>query len=424
MKPILSFLTVLISAVLITACGGDNEPTAYLRVLHASADAPGVDVLVDDVVAFNEVEFKQGSKYAGVDPGARNIKVNATGTSSTVIEADLNLVEGSEYTVIALNELADIEPLVLVDDTEDPVLGNLKVRVVHGAAGAPAVDVYVSEPEDNLADLSPTLSNVAFKDFSDFLEIPAKKYRIRLTLAGEKEAVFDSGKVALAPDAQWTLVAVDAEGLSPVSLVVLTRSKLKPAFEITDGRARVRAIHASPDAPEVDILVDNEVVLSSVPFKAASDYLTVLSGKRNFKVNAAGSNATVIDATPKLSAGIDYSLLALNFLSNIEPLLVVDDNSAPAPGNAKIRVIHASPDAPEVDVLVNDAAVLSNVAFKMASDYLEVPAASYNIKVNAAGTDITVIDADLSLEEGKVYTAIALGALADIEPLVLMSTSL
>src|SRR5690606_27820043 len=50
----------------------------------------------------------------------------------------------------------------------------------------------------------------------------------------------------------------------------------------------------------------------------------------------------------------------------------------PDPSRARVRVVHASPDAPTVDVWVNDALTLENVPFKAVSDYLSVPGGTYN----------------------------------------------
>jgi hypothetical protein len=63
----------------------------------------------------------------------------------------------------------------------------------------------------------------------------------------------------------------------------------------SDNRARVQFLHASPDAPTVDILVDDEVVIGGVPFGVASDFFRFAPGTRNVKVQASGSGATVID---------------------------------------------------------------------------------------------------------------------------------
>src|SRR4028119_1899495 len=83
-------------------------------------------------------------------------------------------------------------------------------------------------------------------------------------------------------------------------------------------------------------------------------------------------------------------------------------------GNARVRVIHASPDAPAVDVFVDGTAALTNVAFRAISDYLEVPAGARNIQVapTGAGASAAVITANPTLEAGKAYTVAAVGLVA------------
>jgi hypothetical protein len=394
--------------------------SASIRVLHASPDAPSVDVLLDNQVVLSDVSYKQASEFLSVLVGTRNVKVNAAGTSTTVIDADLTLAFDSFTTIIATNFLALIEPLVLTDANTPPSGNFLKIRVVHSAPSAPPVDVYVTAAGADINTATPTLSNVAFTEFSDFLEVPEGDYQIRVTTVGSKDLVFDSGTVPLDAGSIFSAVAVDATGgASPISLVVLTNDPTTPFIEIDDNRARLRAVHASPDAPNVDILVDNALVVPGVAFKGVLDYTDVPAGDRNIKVNT-GQGTSVIDATVTLAGGTDYTVLAVDFAANIEPLLLDDNTTTPTPGNAKVRVVHASPDAPNVDVLVDDTIVLTNVAFKEFSDYLEVPAGVRNFKVNATGTTLTVIDVTPTLVDGNIYTVVALNTLANIEPLLLL----
>ena len=105
-----------------------------------------------------------------------------------------------------------------------------------------------------------------------------------------------------------------------------------------------------------------------------------------------------------------------------EPLtavVAVDDTGTPAAGQAWVRVLHGSPDAPSVDVKANDADILTDVPFGTISDYLPVDAGTYNIKVCAAGTDTCVIDADLTFEDGKRYTVAATDLVEQIKPQVI-----
>ena len=426
MKYSRNFFILLILMTVSIGCSDDDNnaviplDSASIRVLHASPDAPSVDVLLDNQVVLSDVSYKQASEFLSVLVGTRNVKVNAAGTSTTVIDADLTLAFDSFTTIIATNFLALIEPLVLTDANTPPSGNFLKIRVVHSAPSAPPVDVYVTAAGADINTATPTLSNVAFKEFSDFLEVPEGDYQIRVTTVGSKDLVFDSGTVPLDAGSIFSAVAVDATGgASPISLVVLTNDPTTPFIEIDDNRARLRAVHASPDAPNVDILVDNALVVPGVAFKGVLDYTDVPAGDRNIKVNT-GQGTSVIDATVPLAGGTDYTVLAVDFAANIEPLLLDDNTTTPTPGNAKVRVVHASPDAPNVDVLVDDTIVLTNVAFKEFSDYLEVPAGDRNFKVNATGTTLTVIDVTPTLVDGSIYTVVALNTLANIEPLLLL----
>ena len=129
-----------------TAANTTQTATASLRVLHASPDAPAVDVLVDDALALGGVPYTAGSGYLAVPAGARNLKVNAAGTATTVIDVTPTLDPGGFYTAIAVGPLSAIEPLLLVDDASVPAPGDVRLRVVHGSPSAGPVDVYVTAP--------------------------------------------------------------------------------------------------------------------------------------------------------------------------------------------------------------------------------------------------------------------------------------
>ena len=62
--------------------------------------------------------------------------------------------------------------------------------------------------------------------------------------------------------------------------------------------------------------------------------------------------------TQRSNAGNDYTVAAIGLVAEIEPLVLVDDNTAPASGKAHVSVVHASPDAPAVDIAVKGGAVL------------------------------------------------------------------
>jgi hypothetical protein len=91
--------------------------------------------------------------------------------------------------------------------------------------------------------------------------------------------------------------------------------------------------------------------------------------------------------------------------------VLVDNNEVVGAGKSWVRFVHASPDAPAVDIAVQGGPVLfSDVSFKEVGDYLEVDAGTYDLEVRLTGTSTVVLDlSGLEFVDGTVNTAFAIG---------------
>lgn len=79
------------------------------------------------------------------------------------------------------------------------------------------------------------------------------------------------------------------------------------------------------------------------------------------------------------------------------------------PATGTVTVVHGIPNLP-VDIYVNDALTLPNFTFKAITDPLTLPAATYNIKIRAAGaaaTDAPALQGDVTLPAGANASIIA-----------------
>lgn len=170
-------------------------------------------------------------------------------------------------------------------------------------------------------------------------------------------------------------------------------------------------IHTSPDAPGVDVLVDNTVAGTNLTYLQNTPYLTLPSGTRNIKVNVTGTSTTVIEGNINFEKDKAYSVFAVNSVASIEPLILEDNLAAPASGKAHVRFIHLSPDAPAVDITLPDGTVVfGNVAFKGYTAFTPLDAGTYNLQVRLAGTSTVVLDlGNITLTAGDIYTAYARG---------------
>lgn len=87
---------------------------------------------------------------------------------------------------------------------------------------------------------------------------------------------------------------------------------------------------------------------------------------------------------------------------------------------ARIRISHASPDAPNVDVYINGNRILREFSFKETSNYLSLPAGKYQVDIYPAGDMVsTVLSRKLTVEAGKPYTVFAADSVEKLKLVVL-----
>ncbi len=435
------FLPAALAAVVlaIAGCGSssDSEPeiappppppppaASTVRIVHASADAPNVNILIDGDAAFEDVPFLAATPLTQLDAGDYEIQVDGRlpgDTVTTVIgPVTLTFEADTQYNVLAIGDVGGdgIEPLVLSQPTNDIEAGNLRARVVHAAPGAPEVEVYVTAPGD-LAPGEPPLGSFVFGEDLGPVEVPAGDYQIRVAVPGDPPTVvFDSGTIALPDGADLLIAAVTntGPGDSPVTLVV---SDGTDAFNLVDidTPSNVRVVHASPDAGNVDVLVDDAVAVPNLAFPEFTDYLSLASDTYNVKVTPAGNPGTVaIEADLELETGAEYSVIAAGELgpATLDALVLVDDNRRVAT-EAKVRIVHGSPNAGSVDIYVtgvgeslDDAEpAVEGFVFLDQTGYLSLPAGNYDVTVTPTGTTTPAVGpATIELTAGGIYTAIA-----------------
>ena len=392
-----------------------------VQVLHGSPDAPSVNVLVDGGEVLSGVDYKTGSGQLSLDEGTYSIQVDGIlpgGNAAVIGPGDLAFDGDTIYTIAAVNEVTAIEPVVISQPDTPVSAGAARLFVLHGSAAAPQVDVFVTTPGADLAASAP-VGTFSFKETIGPAEVAAGDYQIRVTAAGDAAAVvYDSGTVTLNDGDDLTLAALPntKSGPAAVNLVALTGAG---SAEILDANtpARLQVVHASPDAPAVDIRVNGDVLIPGLEFPNATGFVEVAPDTYSVSVTVAGNPGAIaigpVDLT--LEPGVRYSVLAVGELAAIEPL-ILDDDSRNVATNAKVRIVHASPTAADVDIYVtavgadinNEAPTLENIPFKANTGFLALPAGDYDVTVTPTGTKTAAIGpATISIADGGIYTAIA-----------------
>ncbi len=186
-----------------------QQTESYVRILHASPDAPPVDIYINDMLLVQNLAFKSFTDYYPLDPGVYNIKVFPAGqTQNPVIDRDLRVPPNGIYTIAAINELSDIT-LYPILDTPMPIPNNMVyVRFVHLSPGAPNVDV-------RLPDGTTLFEDVEYKEVTDYILVNPGTYTFEVFPTGTDQSVLFVPNATLKPNRFYSVYAVGLAGGQP-----------------------------------------------------------------------------------------------------------------------------------------------------------------------------------------------------------------
>ena len=287
---------------------------------------------------------------------------------------------------------------------------NAMVRVLHGAGDAPAVDIY--------ADGGLIGEGLAYTEITDYLQVPGGTYQIQVVPNG---ATLEEGPVVI--DAELTF---DAGSMTTVAATGSLAEGIIPQVLADDPTpsgetSQVRVAHLSFDAPAVDIAPDGgDALITGLEYPDNTGYLDLPGGKYDLEIRPTGTTDVAFDI-PEIAVqdGVSYTVFAVGGLGDGSFTVV----PAVDAGVAGVRVGHFSADAPNVDVYANGGAILEDVAFGDLSEYLYVPAGTYQIQVVPTGASLeegpVVIDAELTFDGGTLTTVAAANELANITAAVI-----
>jgi len=181
----------------------------------------------------------------------------------------------------------------------------------------------------------------------------------------------------------------------------------------------LRLVHASSDAPAIDVYVNGQKVTTAPQFAAVTPYTVVPAGASSVQVLAAGAGPggqTFLATDVDFQAGQAYTIVAADRVGRMAPVILTDTRGQAADDQAHVRLVHVSPDAPSVaDVAVVGGPVIArNLPFKGATGYLSVAPGAYAFEIRPAGTTQALATTPtLTLEADRSYSAVVMGQLGD-----------
>ncbi|MFZ5993149.1 MAG: DUF4397 domain-containing protein [Deinococcota bacterium] len=187
--------------------------------------------------------------------------------------------------------------------------------------------------------------------------------------------------------------------------------------------ALVRFVHLVPDGSRIDVSLGDKKIFEELSYKDTATYLPVAAGSPTFvlsevaKTDDKGNSqpgAKLLEVRAKLEKGKRYTI-ALMGSAKAPKAQLFEDTFKAVTGQALVRVIHASADAPAVDLATNGGPVLfKGLAYGQGSAYTPVRAMTYDLEVRPAGkADVVLSLPGISLQAGRVYTVFVVGSAVD-----------
>lgn len=188
---------------------GTRQINSYIRVLHASPNAPTVDIYANGNLIVQDLTYKELSLYLPVPSGDYNIMIYPSGQmTNPIINTNLYIPENTIFNVAVIGTLPDISLYPIPEPFTSHNSVNSCIRFIHLSPNAPAVDI-------KLPDGTIVFSNIGYKDITYYVCIPAGVYTFNFTPSGTNNVVLTVPNVNLNSNNFYTIYVVGLVGEAP-----------------------------------------------------------------------------------------------------------------------------------------------------------------------------------------------------------------
>ncbi len=190
-------------------------------------------------------------------------------------------------------------------------------------------------------------------------------------------------------------------------------------ISIKNQTSLVRVFHASPQAPPVDIYINESLAFSNLQYKQFSNYTSLGVGDYRIDVFQAGDTTKpIISGALNIEDGKMLTVAAIGDLNDLGLLLIDDDVTKETSDNyGSFRIVNLSPNSKSIDVLVNGKSVVMDLEYKQNTSYIDARPNRYNIDVTQTIEKVLLLSFSALIKSNRIYTIYILGDIPNISSL-------
>lgn len=166
------------------------------------------------------------------------------------------------------------------------------------------------------------------------------------------------------------------------------------------GTGNLRFLQASPDAPQVNLLVEGHSVATGLGYMNATGYISLHIGSQHVQVVPVSGGLPILDTSVNVVSSGNQTLILTGPVASVHSILLTDTGSTTTTGDGSVRVINASSNAGTADVYIVPAGdgiagippTVASLAFEGNSGYQLVPIGGYEVFMTTPGTKNAFLD--------------------------------
>jgi hypothetical protein len=187
---------------------------------------------------------------------------------------------------------------------------------------------------------------------------------------------------------------------------------MRTNVQISSDEAKIRFLHTSLDASNIDIFINGNRVIRDLPFKQVSGDLALKPGKYHIDIYPAGNTVeSVLNKIITVESGKSYTFTVINSVKKMRLLVFTNEPMLPL-NESKVRFIHLSPDSPSFDIAVKDRDVIfPKVSYKQGTEYLGLTPMTVDLEVREAGSKKVILPMPkATFRANESYTIVFVGS--------------
>jgi hypothetical protein len=189
---------------------------ACLLALNGSHDAGPLDLYVDGVFVLPGVTFGTLGDFVPVTAGQHEFQFVPSGAplSSAVITTRFDLRDGVAYQLAALGPIGQGRSELLPVDTRPLPQDAARIRFVHGADDAPAIDLAITGGV-------PIVSNLRPGAISNAINVPSGTYALEVRRTGADTIILPLPGTVLNPNTSYAFYLIGSMAQGSIGVILV-----------------------------------------------------------------------------------------------------------------------------------------------------------------------------------------------------------